>query len=69
MANFGLSYNTRKALCVQLGEAAGNELADLMHRMAQRIEALERNKVNVTRIVPSDAPTPIVNTTLPNEAL
>ena len=69
MANFGLSYNTRKALCVQLGEAAGNEVADLMQRMAQRIEALERNKVNVTRIVPTDAPTPLVNTPLPHETL
>ena len=69
MANFGLSYNTRKALCVQLGEAAGNELADLMQRMAHRIEALERNKVNVTRIVPTDAPTPMINADYPNEAL
>ena len=69
MANLGLSYNTRKSLCVQLGEGPGNEIADLIQKMAQRIEALERNKVNVTRIVPTDAPAPLINTTLPNETL
>ncbi len=69
MASLGLSYNTRKSLCVQMGEGPGNEIANLIQKMAQRIEALERNKVNVTRIIPSDAPIPIVDTPLPNSAV
>lgn len=52
MANLGLSYNTRKALCVQLGDDAGNEIAQLLMNLGQRIESLERNKVDVTPIVP-----------------
>lgn len=51
MENY-LSVNTRKALCVHLGEPAGKELADYMMRLFQRIEQLERNKVSVTSIVP-----------------
>jgi hypothetical protein len=74
MASLGLRYNTRKSLCVQMGEGPGNEIADLIQKMAQRIEALERNKVNVTWIVPADAPIPLVNVpaldaTVSNEAL
>ncbi len=67
MATFGLSYNTRKALCVQMGEGPGNEVADLIQKMAQRIEALERNKVNVTRIIPTDIAAPTTPTAIPNE--
>jgi hypothetical protein len=51
-----LSYNTRKSLCVHVGEEAGTELADLIMRMARRIEELERNKVNVTQITPNQEP-------------
>ncbi|MDP6444354.1 MAG: hypothetical protein QGG36_32420 [Pirellulaceae bacterium] len=61
MSDLGLSYNTRKALRVHLGEDAGNELANLIQKLGQRVEALERNKVNVTRIVPADLVAPIVN--------
>lgn len=50
--NLGLSYSARKALCVQLGEAAGTEVANLLQRMAAQIEELKRNKVNVTQVVP-----------------
>jgi hypothetical protein len=50
--NLGLSYTARKALCVQLGEAAGTEVANLLQRMAAQIEELKRNKVNVTQVVP-----------------
>jgi hypothetical protein len=49
-----LSYNTRKSLCVHVGQDAGTELADLITRLARRVEELERNKVNVTRIAPSN---------------
>jgi hypothetical protein len=50
--NLGLSYTARKALCVQLGEAAGTEVANLLQRMAAQIEELKRSKVNVTQVVP-----------------
>lgn len=51
--NLGLSYSARKALCVQLGEAAGTEIANLLQRMAVQIEELKRSKVNVTQVVPN----------------
>ncbi len=50
--NFGLSYSARKALAVHVGEAAGNEIANLLQRMAAQIEELKRTKVNVTQIAP-----------------
>ncbi len=48
----GLSYNSRKALTVHIGEAAGTEVANLIAQMASEIEELRRTKVNVTKIVP-----------------
>lgn len=48
----GLSYNSRKALMVHIGESAGMEIANLIQKMASEIEELRRTKVNVTRIVP-----------------
>jgi hypothetical protein len=50
--NIGLSYSARKALAVHVGEAAGNEIANLIQRMAAQIEELKRSKVNVTPVVP-----------------
>ena len=50
--NLGLSYNARKALSVHIGESAGNEIANLIQRMAAQIEELKRSKVNVTPVVP-----------------
>ena len=55
MKNTGLSYNSRKALMVNIGETAGTELANLISQMAAEIEELRRTKVNVTKIVPSSA--------------
>lgn len=52
MSNVGLSYQARKALTVHIGEAAGNEIANLLQRMAAQIEELKRSKVNVTQVVP-----------------
>ena len=49
----GLSYNSRKALIVNIGETAGTEIAELIAQMASEIEELRRSKVNVTRIVPN----------------
>lgn len=52
MKTNGLSYNSRKALMVNIGENAGGEIANMMAQMAAEIEELRRTKVNVTRIVP-----------------
>ncbi len=49
----GLSYRARKALAVHVGETAGNEIANMMQRMAAQIEELKRSKVNVTSVVPA----------------
>ena len=51
--DLSLSYSARKALTVHLGEAAGNEIASLIQRMATQIEELKRNKVNVTQVIPN----------------
>ena len=57
-----LTYNSRKALIVNIGETAGTEIAELIAQMAAEIEELRRTKVNVTRIVPnsSESPTHVV---------
>ena len=49
----GLTFNSRKALMNNIGEAAGTEIANLIADMAAEIEDLRRSKVNVTRIVPA----------------
>ncbi|QDT01921.1 hypothetical protein K227x_02900 [Rubripirellula lacrimiformis] len=54
MKQHGLSYNSRKALMVNLGDAAGGEVANLLSQMAAEIEELRRTKVNVTKIVPGN---------------
>ena len=53
MKNTGLTYNSRKALIVNIGESAGTEIANLISQMAAEIEELRRTKVSVTKIVPS----------------
>ena len=53
--NIGLSYNSRKALMVNIGEQAGMEIANLITQMAAEIEELRRTKVSVTKIVPTKA--------------
>jgi hypothetical protein len=50
-----LSFNTRKALSVQLGDAAGQEIANLLQKLAFRIEELERSKVSVTLVAPESS--------------
>ncbi len=52
MKTTGLSYNSRKALVVHIGESAGTEIANLIAQMAAEIEELRRTKVSVTKIVP-----------------
>ena len=53
-SNTGLSYNSRKALMVNIGEKAGTEIANLISQMAAEIEELRRTKVSVTKIVPTN---------------
>lgn len=55
-ASAGLTYSTRKALSVHIGEQAGTEIAELIQRMATEIEELRRTKVSITRIVPGGEP-------------
>ena len=57
MKNSGLSYNSRKALIVNIGESAGTEIANLISQMAAEIEDLRRSKVSVTKIVPGGTET------------
>ncbi|MBM4093071.1 MAG: hypothetical protein FJ276_27225 [Planctomycetes bacterium] len=52
MTRDALSFNTRKSLCNHLGDSAGSELADLLQHLKLRLESVERNKVDVTPIVP-----------------
>jgi hypothetical protein len=52
MNQHALSFNTRKALCLQLGDAAGKELADVLERLTARLDAMDREKVSVIPIVP-----------------
>jgi hypothetical protein len=50
-----LSFNTRKVLSVQLGDPAGQEIANLLQKLAARVEELERSKVSVTPIAPESS--------------
>ncbi len=65
--NLGLSHSARKALCVQLGEGAGTEVANLIQRMAVQIEELKRSKVNITPIVPGVSASRSVESVLDSE--
>ena len=47
-----LSFNTRKSLCNHLGERAGLELTEFLQQLKTQLEKVERNKVDVMRIVP-----------------
>ena len=43
MKNRGLSISTKKALNEIIGEPAGREIADLIHKMKTEIESLQRS--------------------------
>lgn len=58
MSNLVLSYNTRKALCVHLGEPAGKELAAFLDQMAVRLANVEQGKMDVIPIVPTSSGAP-----------
>ena len=61
MAKQELSFGTRKALSVQLGESAGSELGTLIQQLLDRVEQLERTKVDVTPIIPLDIASAPIN--------
>lgn len=52
MKKLNVDFNTRKSLCNHLGDAAGNEVADFLQQLACRLQAVERNKVDVIPVVP-----------------
>ena len=52
MNELELSFRSRKALTVHVGEAAATEIIDFLDRLAERVEQLERGKVDVIQIVP-----------------
>jgi hypothetical protein len=54
MHQHALSFNTRKALCLQLGDSAGKELADVLERITSRLDAMDREKVAVIPLVPGN---------------
>ena len=56
MKSLQLSFNTRKSLCVQLGEDAGSELGDLLQALVARINELEQGKVDVIQSAPANSP-------------
>jgi hypothetical protein len=47
-----ISYGTRKALEVQLGEEAARELLSVMQKISDAVSALEKKKVDVTPVAP-----------------
>ncbi|HJN13321.1 MAG TPA: hypothetical protein QF564_31895 [Pirellulaceae bacterium] len=47
-----LSSGSRKALSVHLGDSAGSEMGKLIQQLLDRVEQLERTKIDVTPIVP-----------------
>ena len=53
MLKHPLDFTTRKALEVQLGESPGRDIAEVLLRLAARVEQLERMKVDKTMIVPT----------------
>ena len=52
MQEMELSYNGRKTLCVQMGDEAGREISDLLQALINRVQHLEKTKVDVMPIVP-----------------
>jgi hypothetical protein len=51
-----LSNKTKKCLSNQIGEEAAKEIYDVINRLVHEIERLEKNKVEVTKIVKDSSP-------------
>lgn len=56
MKKLELSYRSRKALSVHVGEAAATEIVGFLEELVERVEKLERGKVDVMHIVPIAQP-------------
>ncbi|MFP6678494.1 MAG: hypothetical protein VB878_25625 [Pirellulaceae bacterium] len=52
MSGINLSSTSCKALEIHIGEEPIRELLDQLNRLAQRVEHLERTKVDVINILP-----------------
>jgi len=52
MKNLELSFRSRKALSVHVGEAAAADIINFLEQLTERVEQLERGKVDVIEIVP-----------------
>jgi len=55
----GLSFSCKKALMVNIGEDAAQEIFTLINQMSEEIDFLRRNKVDVTHIVPEKLTDPL----------
>lgn len=55
MSSINLSSNSRKALAIHVGEEPIRKLLELLNRLAQRVEHLERTKVDVINILLSSS--------------
>jgi len=53
MKKLELSFRSRKALSVHVGEAAATDIIDFLERLEERVEQLEHGKVDVIEIVPT----------------
>ncbi|MBP87495.1 MAG: hypothetical protein CMJ64_12350 [Planctomycetaceae bacterium] len=53
MSELKLNFNSKKSLCVHVGEDAGKEITALLEALIRKVEELERNKVDVIPIVPT----------------
>ena len=53
---------------MHLGEAAGNEIATLLQRMAAQIDELKKSKVSVTQVIPGQAKQDPLLQSLDNES-
>jgi hypothetical protein len=52
MKNLELSFRSRKALSVHVGEAAATDIINFLEQLTERVEQLESGKVDVIPIVP-----------------
>ena len=53
MKKLELTFRSRKALSVHVGEAAATDIISFLEELADRVEKLERGKVDVMHIVPT----------------
>ena len=57
MSKHDLTFNTRKALSVHLGEGVSNELAQTLSALLERVEQLEAEVADLRRATAPETPT------------